>query len=155
MITTTAAFDCQSKPNHMTMIGATPTMGSAETRLPKGKRPRWRNGLRSMRMAVARPAALPMRKPAKTPCAVCRKSAARVGIEAANFAAIAEGAGRMTPGTPRPRVTVSHSSRIVAPKATGIAILASRPAALVERPAATSQCTQAQPASHMMQTEPQ
>ena len=35
--TTTAALDCQSKPNHITMIGATPTIGSAETRLPIGK----------------------------------------------------------------------------------------------------------------------
>ena len=31
MMTTTAAFECQSKPNHMTMIGATPMIGSAET----------------------------------------------------------------------------------------------------------------------------
>ena len=44
MTTTTAAFDCQSKPNHMTMIGATPTIGSAETRLPIGSSPRCRNG---------------------------------------------------------------------------------------------------------------
>lgn len=33
MMTTTATFDCQSKPNHMTMIGATPTIGSAETEI--------------------------------------------------------------------------------------------------------------------------
>ena len=44
MITTTAAFDCQSKPNHITMIGAMPTIGSAETKLPIGSRPRCRKG---------------------------------------------------------------------------------------------------------------
>ena len=38
--TTTAAFDGQSKPNHITMIGAMPTIGSAETKLPSGSRPR-------------------------------------------------------------------------------------------------------------------
>ena len=37
---TTAAFDGQSKPNHITMIGATPTIGSAETKLPSGSSPR-------------------------------------------------------------------------------------------------------------------
>ena len=36
MITTTAAFDGQSKPNHITMMGAMPTIGSALTRLPTG-----------------------------------------------------------------------------------------------------------------------
>ena len=57
MTTTTAAFDGQSKPNHMTMIGATPTIGSAETRLPSGSRPRCRNGTRSIRMATRKPGA--------------------------------------------------------------------------------------------------
>jgi hypothetical protein len=33
MITTTAALDCQSKPNHITMIGAMPTIGSAENEI--------------------------------------------------------------------------------------------------------------------------
>ena len=37
---TTAAFDGQSKPNHITMIGAMPTIGSAETKLPSGSSPR-------------------------------------------------------------------------------------------------------------------
>ena len=55
MITTTAAFDCQSKPNHITMIGATPTIGSAETRLPSGSSPRCRKGERSIRIATMRP----------------------------------------------------------------------------------------------------
>ena len=39
MITTTAALECQSKPNHMTMIGAMPMIGSAETKLPSGEEP--------------------------------------------------------------------------------------------------------------------
>ena len=38
--TTTAAFDCQSKPNHITIIGAMPTIGSAEMKLPTGSSPR-------------------------------------------------------------------------------------------------------------------
>ena len=42
MTATTAAFDCQSKPNHITMIGAMPTTGSAETKLPSGSKPRLR-----------------------------------------------------------------------------------------------------------------
>ena len=40
MMMTTAAFEGQSKPNHITMIGATPMIGSAETKLPIGSRPR-------------------------------------------------------------------------------------------------------------------
>ena len=55
MMTTTAAFDCQSKPNHITMIGAMPMIGSAETRLPTGRRPRFRNGTRSATMATRKP----------------------------------------------------------------------------------------------------
>ena len=58
--TTTAAFDCQSKPNHITMIGAMPTIGSAETRLPIGMRPRCRNCERSIRIAIMNPASEPM-----------------------------------------------------------------------------------------------
>ena len=58
--TTTAAFECQSKPNHMTMIGATPMMGSAETILPIGRSPRRRNGTRSARMATTKPERQPM-----------------------------------------------------------------------------------------------
>ena len=58
--TTTAAFDGQSKPNHITMIGATPTIGSAETKLPSGSSPRCRNGERSMRIATSSPAPEPI-----------------------------------------------------------------------------------------------
>ena len=59
MTMTTAAFDCQSKPNHMTMIGAMPMIGSALTRLPIGSSPRRRNGTRSARMATTKPARQP------------------------------------------------------------------------------------------------
>ena len=51
MTTITAAFDCQSKPNHMTMIGAMPTIGMALTRLPSGSSPRCRKGERSIATA--------------------------------------------------------------------------------------------------------
>ena len=49
---TTAAFDSQPKPNHVTMIGATPTMGSAATKFPMGRSPSVRKGERSTRMAT-------------------------------------------------------------------------------------------------------
>ena len=55
MITTTAALECQSKPNHITMIGAMPMIGSAATKLPTGHRPFCRNGERSMASAVRKP----------------------------------------------------------------------------------------------------
>ena len=42
--TTTAAFDCQSKPNHITRIGARPTIGSAATKLPIGSKPALQEG---------------------------------------------------------------------------------------------------------------
>ena len=35
--TTTAALEGQPKPNHITMIGAMPTMGSAAMKLPTGR----------------------------------------------------------------------------------------------------------------------
>ena len=58
--TTTAAFDCQSKPNHITMIGAMPMIGSAATKLPTGSSPRRRNGSRSTAMPVRNAAPQPM-----------------------------------------------------------------------------------------------
>ena len=42
--TTTAALDCQSKPNHITRIGAMPMIGRAATKFPTGSRPRCRKG---------------------------------------------------------------------------------------------------------------
>jgi hypothetical protein len=58
--TTTAAFDCQPKPNHITRIGAVPTMGRAAMKLPTGSRPLCRKGERSMAMAVRNAAPQPM-----------------------------------------------------------------------------------------------
>ena len=60
MTTTTAALDCQSKPNHMTRIGAMPITGSAATKLPTGSSPRRRKSKRSTMMAVTMAAAHPM-----------------------------------------------------------------------------------------------
>ena len=54
--TITAAFDCQSNPNHITMIGAMPTMGMALSKLHSGSSPRLRNGTRSASTAVTKPA---------------------------------------------------------------------------------------------------
>ena len=48
-------LECQSKPNHITMTGAIPMMGSALTRLPIGSSPRRRKGTRSARIATAKP----------------------------------------------------------------------------------------------------
>ena len=48
MTTITAAFDSQPNPNHITMIGAMPTIGTALTMLPRGSSPRCRNGTRSV-----------------------------------------------------------------------------------------------------------
>ena len=39
IITTTAAFECQSKPNHIIIIGAIPTIGIAEIKFPIGNKP--------------------------------------------------------------------------------------------------------------------
>ena len=61
MAKTTAAFDCQPKPNHVTMIGAMPTIGRAATKLPTGSRPRVRKGERSIRTATATAAPQPIR----------------------------------------------------------------------------------------------
>ncbi len=60
MTTTTAALDCQSKPNHITMIGAMPMMGRAATKLPTGTSPFCRNGERSMASAAAKAAPQPI-----------------------------------------------------------------------------------------------
>ncbi len=45
MKTITAVFDSQPKPNHITMMGAMPMIGTALTILPNGRRPRCRNGI--------------------------------------------------------------------------------------------------------------
>jgi hypothetical protein len=58
--TTTAAFDGQPKPNHMTMIGAMPMIGIALMSWPTGVRPRCRKGDRSIPKASRKPALQPM-----------------------------------------------------------------------------------------------
>src|SRR3546814_15207565 len=65
--TTTAALDGQSKPNHITRIGAMPITGRADTKLPSGTRPRCRNGLRSMAMAARKAEPQPRAEPLKPP----------------------------------------------------------------------------------------
>ena len=91
--TTTAAFDGQSKPNHITMMGAMPTIGRAAARLPSGRRPRRRNGTASARIATRKPAAQPRAQPISTACRkVWTKSAHRIGSEAAKRGADRRGA---------------------------------------------------------------
>jgi hypothetical protein len=66
IIITTAAFDCQSNPNHMTMIGATPTIGRALARFPSGSSPLCKKGTLSTRTATTNPDPQPRKKPAST-----------------------------------------------------------------------------------------
>ena len=60
MATTTAAFDAGPKPNHITKIGAVPTIGSAARKLPTGKSPACKNPDRSMARATKTAAPQPM-----------------------------------------------------------------------------------------------
>ena len=60
MTTTTAALEGQSNPNHITMIGAMPTIGRAETKLPSGNSPRPRNVKRCASKATRNPAPQPI-----------------------------------------------------------------------------------------------
>src|SRR3979490_495002 len=84
---TTAAFDGQSKPNHITMIGATPTSGNAEKKLPSGSRPRPKNVKRCATIATKSPAPQPITYPINTPrTKVWTKSCPSVGKDAANLA---------------------------------------------------------------------
>src|ERR1700730_17046114 len=97
--TTTAAFDGQSKPNHITMIGAMPMIGSAETKSAIGRMPRRRNGLRSQINATATPAAPPMAQPGSADFrTVWTKSGIRIACDVASLARIAEGGGNSTKG---------------------------------------------------------
>src|SRR5712672_3789323 len=99
---TTAAFDGQSKPNHITMIGATPTSGSAEKKLPSGSRPRPRKAKRCATIATSRPAPQPMTYPISTPrTKVWTKSCPSVGSEDAKSTADELGDGMITEGTPK------------------------------------------------------
>src|SRR6476661_4549695 len=120
MMTTTATLDCQSNPNHITMIGATPMIGSAETTLPSGSSPRLRNGTASARIATAKPSAEPSAQPVITDLRkVWTKSAASVGAKPAIAAPMREGGGISTEGTPNPTTSHSHTTKRKAPNRTG------------------------------------
>ena len=98
--TTTAAFDGHSKPNHITMIGATATSGIALVSEASGSRPRCRNGRRSMATPTAKPSAEPSAQPTRTDLStVWTKSRLRVSHCASIDCTIADGAGRRTRGT--------------------------------------------------------
>ena len=62
-----AHFDCQSKPNHITKIGAIPTIGNAEIKLPNGKRPLLRKLNLSIAIAVRKAEPQPKMYPDRAP----------------------------------------------------------------------------------------
>ena len=114
MTTTTAAFDGQSKPNHITMIGAMPTIGRARDEIAERQQAALQEG-----HAIDQDGD-------EEACAgaddvaggdrldkVCRKSTPSTGSEPAKRSPMAEGGGRITGGTPKPRTTPSqrNSSR--------------------------------------------
>jgi hypothetical protein len=150
MTTTTAAFDGQSKPNHITMIGAMPTIGSAETKLPSGSRPRLRKGERSMAMATAKPSPQPSAYPLSTDLRkVWAKSAASTGRLATIRAQMAEGGGRMISGTPPPRVPASQSSSTEAPNIMGTSRAVTSRRAVPSRAACDSRSANSQASSQV------
>ena len=119
--TTTAALDCQSNPNHITRIGAMPTIGSAATKLPTGSSPFCRNGKRSITTASTIAAPQPMTKPDSAPLiTVCTKSTHRMSRDSQNRAAISDGAGNSTSEISNSRSPVSHIASKVMPKITGM-----------------------------------
>ena len=61
IITTTAALDSQSKPNHITIIGATPIIGNAEIKFPIGNNPRFKKGELSIKIAMRSPLLQPIK----------------------------------------------------------------------------------------------
>ena len=107
MTTTTAAFDGQSKPNHMTMIGAMPMIGSAETRLPIGSRPRFRNGdaVDEDGDDEAGAAADGVAGEHRLQEGLAEVGPERSAATATSRAQIALGGGRRTKGTPKPRTS--------------------------------------------------
>ena len=81
MRTITAVFDSQPKPNHMTMIGAMPMIGTALAKLPERQQAalQERHAVDEQRGREAR-GRLPMTKPASTAFRkVCAKSSPRIG----------------------------------------------------------------------------
>lgn len=97
---TTATFDGQSKPNHITAIGATPTSGIVPVSAATGSRPRCRKGERSIAMPQAMPRPEPSRKPVRTDLStVCTKSPPSVAARSHRAVAMSAGAGSSTRGT--------------------------------------------------------
>ncbi len=91
------------------MIGATPTSGNAEKKLPSGSRPRPRKEKRCATIATSRPAPQPMMYPINTPrTKVWTKSCPRIGSDDTNRTAAALGEGISTGGTPKPRTSTSQ-----------------------------------------------
>ncbi len=128
MTTTTAALECQSKPNHMIIMGAMPTIGMAETAEPSGSSPRCRKGERSIATAVRKPAPEPIRKPGMAErMKVWTKSTHSVSVLAAKRAPICDGAGSRICGTWKPVTSTCHSHSSTAPNRIGTAMPAARP----------------------------
>ena len=120
MTTTIAALDGQSKPNHMTRMGATPTMGSAATRLPSGSSPRFMKGMRSHSSAARKPDSEPMNQPGITArITVCTKSTHRMGRDTMSLVQMSEGAGSSTAGTPKPLTISCHRISTPMPNTAG------------------------------------
>ncbi len=155
--TTTAALDCQSKPNHITMIGAMPMIGSAETKLPSGSSPRRRKGTRSARMATRKPAPQPMRPAGEHGAEEGLDEVGPRGSAARRRSAapIADGLGRSTGGTPKPTVATSHRNRTQAPKAIATARSSRRWRIGSSSSTAASASTASQAASHRLSTRSQ
>ena len=109
MITTTAALDCQSNPNHITIIGAIPIIGKALIRFPKGRSPFWRNGILSTMIAMINPEKHPIKYPDKTAFKkVCWKSSHNIGIEFEKAIPIFSGEGNSICGIFNPTVNTCH-----------------------------------------------
>ena len=98
--TTTAALEGQSKPNHITAIGATPTSGTVLVSEAIGNRPRCKNGRRSMATATANPRPQPSTQPVSTDLStVCTKSPHSSAPPSPMACTICSGDGSSTRGT--------------------------------------------------------
>jgi hypothetical protein len=124
--TTTAALDCQSKPNHMTMIGATPTIGSADQIADRD------DALAQERAAVDQDRGDETDAAAHHVTGDHRLEIGLLEIRPEDVVElrirpqIMDGAGSSTLGTLKPRVTPSHSAIRAAPKSTGMRMLMMR-----------------------------
>ncbi len=98
-------------------------IGSADTKLPIGSKPRLRNGERSTAIATRKPDPQPTAKPVSTALKVWTKSASRIERESINRSQIWLGAGNSTVGTFAPWVTISQMSNSASPNMIGISML--------------------------------